>query len=102
MSQGTSPTNGRVDSAVLNTKLDHLTTVAHQTDARVEDIRTEQGEMRKDLAVYEERWINHRKEHEKYDKSHGDLHKRERGILGTLILVVGGASTSISTWWANR
>ena len=97
-----SPTNGRVDSAVLNTKLDHLTTVAHQTDARVEDIRTEQGEMRKDLAVYEERWINHRKEHENYVQGHENLHKRERGVFSGVIFLATTISGTVSAWWNSR
>lgn len=96
------PTNGRVDSAVLNTKLDNLTTVVMQTNARVEDVRTEQGEMRKDLAVYQERWVNHRTEHEKYAKGHDDLHKRERGIFGGVILVATTISGTVSAWWNGR
>lgn len=92
------PTNGRIDSAVLNNKLDNLTTVVLQTNARVEDIRTEQGEMRKDLAVYEERWINHRKEH----KSHDDLHKRERGIFSGVILLASSISGTVAAWWNGR
>ncbi len=96
------PTNGRVDSAVLNTKLDNLTTVVLQTNKRVEDVRTEQGEMRKDLAVYQERWVNHRKEHEDYTQGHADLHKRERGIFSGVILLATTISGTVSAWWNGR
>lgn len=96
------PTNGRVDSAVLNNKLDNLTTVVLQTNARVEDIRIELGGMRQDLAVNEERWINHRKEHGNYAQGHDDLHKRERGIFSGVILLASSISGTVAAWWNGR
>lgn len=109
----TPSTNGRVPIAVLGTKVDNLTTVVLQTNANVDIMRREQGEMRQMMAVNEERWRNHdrarveaKKAHDKAQKEATDAHEkrhgRERGIVGTVILVANAVSGSLAAWWASR
>ena len=109
MSQDTPPTNSRVPIAILGTKVDTLTEVVLKTNANVDTMRREQSEMRQEMAVNEERWRNHGAVHKGHGKAHeadaithAELHKRERGIVGTVILVATTVSGSVSAWWASR
>ena len=109
MSQGTSPTNGRVTIAVLGTKVDGLTKVVLQTDANVDSLRREQAEMRQMIAVNEERWRNHGVVHKGHGKAHeaaaithAELHKRERGVFSGVILLATTISGTASAWWNSR
>ena len=108
MSQDT-PTNGRVTIAVVGTKVDNLTAIMLQTNANVDNVRRELGEQRQVAAVNEERWRNHAAAHqkriatrEKEVTTHADLHKRERGVIGSLIFIATTVSGSVSAWWASR
>ena len=94
--------NGRVTIAVLGQKLDSMAAVLVQTNATLADVRREVGELRREIAVNEERWTNHRDQHKKDAAAHVDLHKRERGVLATLILVATGVSGTVSAWWGAR
>lgn len=95
-------TNGRVTIAVVGNKVDNLTAIVLKTNATVDDMRQELGEMRQTMAVNEERWRNHDKAHKSYDFAHTSLHKRERSVIGTLILIANGVSGSLSAWWGSR
>ena len=88
--------------AVIATKVDHLTEIAQSTKATVDDMRQELGTMRQVAAVNEERWRNHDKAHKSDDFAHTSLHKRERSVVGTLILIANGVSGSLSAWWGSR
>ena len=88
MSQGTSPTNGRVDLAVLVKEVEHLTDVLLVQTAAIEALRTEVGLMRLENAVNEERWRNHK-----------DLHKRERTLLAALSAGFSAVSGVASAWF---
>ena len=101
MSQDT-PTNGRVTNAVLLTRFDHMADLQLVMTAALEDIRQKQGEILQAGAVNEERWRNHDKAQGQYVAVHEKLHQRERGVLGTLILVATGVSGSVSAWWNGR
>ena len=79
--------NGRVTIAVLGSKLDSLIAAQLQTNAKVEEIRRTQNDMRQDLAVNHERWENHQ-----------DLHTRERGILGTLSAIFSAIAAAVAVW----
>ena len=94
--------NGRVTIAVLGQKLDSMAAVLVQTNATLADVRREVGELRQEIAVNNERWTNHREQHGKDAKAHAELHRRERGVLGTLILVATGVSGTVSAWWGAR
>lgn len=107
------PTNGRVTIAVVGIKVDGLTELVKQTNVSVDNMRREQGEMRAEMAVNEERWRNHdralaeaKETHDQAQveaaKTHEKLHQRERGVVGTLILVATTVSGSVSAWWASR
>ena len=107
------PTNGRVTIAVVGTKVDNLTAIVLSTNANVDNMRREQGEMRQMMAVNEERWRNHDKSrveaktaHDKAQteaaEAHEKRHGRERGIVGSVILVATTVSGSVSAWWASR
>lgn len=68
--------NGRVTNAILATKLDALTEMVRRQiddgdkrDSRIALLETCE-------AVNRQKWQNH-----------GDLHKRERGLLGTISLI---------------
>jgi len=97
--------NGRVTIAVLGNKLDSLISAQLQTNAKVEEIRRTQNGMCQDLAVNRERWQH---EHERWiahqgiHDDHNELHKRERGVFGTLIFVANAVSGSIAAWWGSR
>jgi len=94
--------NGRVTIAVLGEKLDSMASVQVQTNARLVDVAREVGEIRREIAVNEERWTNHRDRHEKDRDAHKDLHNRERGIVGTVIAVANTVSGVMAAWWGSR
>ena len=97
-----SEANGRVTIAVLGQKMDSMARVQTETNARLAEVAQEVGDLRRELAVNEERWKNHRDQHEKDAGAHDDLHKRERGVLGTLIFIATGVSGTVSAWWGSR
>ena len=95
------PTNGRVTIAVVGTKVDGLVELVTRTNVSVDNMRREQGEMRAEMAVNEERWRNHDRAQkattEARDKAeaqlweaHGNVHARENRIITAL---AGGFST---------
>ena len=107
------PTNGRVTIAIVGTKVDGLVELVTRTNVSVDNMRREQGEMRAEAAVNEERWRNHdralaeaKEAHDTAQKeaaeAHEKRHNRERGIVGTVILVATTVSGSVSAWWASR
>jgi len=87
----TDDSNGRVTIAVLGNKIDSLTSVVLQTNANLTDVGREVGEIRTDIAVNEERWVNHK-----------DLHKRERSVLGAVSAALSTAAAAFSVWWNGK
>ncbi len=86
-----SPTNGRATIARLDEKLDNVTALLEENKDEHKEFRRVLTKISTANAVNEERWNNHH-----------DLHKRERGIFGGVILVATTISGTVSAWWNGR
>ena len=91
--------NGRVTIAVLGEKLDSMLSAQLQANRRMDEVQRTQATVCQAIAVNNEKWANHHDEHDRHDKSHSELHNRERGALGGLSVISSAISGWLAAWW---